>query len=53
MNTKILWQTIWGEDIDVRERIIRPALKREEHEYQAADPALKIALANLRFPAGE
>lgn len=50
MNTKILWQTIWGEDIDVRERIIRPALKRVEAEYPSADPALKTALANLRLP---
>jgi len=50
MNTRILWQTLWGKDIDVRARIIRPALERAEREYRAADPNLKTRLANLRLP---
>ena len=50
MNTRILWQTLWGRDIDVRARIIRPALERAEREYRVADPMLKTRLANLRLP---
>jgi len=50
MNTKILWQRLWGQDIDVRARIIRPALERAQREYRAADPTLKTRLANLRLP---
>lgn len=48
MNTKILWQTLWKKDIDVRARIIRPALERTEHEYRALNPNLKSRLGNLR-----
>ena len=50
VNTRILWQTLWGKDIDVRARIIRPALERAEREYREADPTLKTRLANLRLP---
>jgi hypothetical protein len=50
MNTRIVWQTLWGKDIDVRARIIRPALERAEREYRAAQPDLKTRLANLRLP---
>ena len=50
MNTRILWQTLWGKDIDVRARIIRPALERAEREYREADPTLKTRLANLKLP---
>lgn len=50
MNTRVLWQTLWGKDIDVRARIIRPALERAEREYCEADPTLKSRLANLRLP---
>ena len=50
MNTRLVWQTLWGKDIDVRARIIRPALERSEHEYLAVDPALKTRLANLKLP---
>jgi hypothetical protein len=50
MNTRIVWQTLWGKDIDVRARIIRPALERAEREYRPADPSLKARLSNLRLP---
>ena len=52
MNTRLLWQTLWGHDVDVRARIIRPALERAEREYRPADPSLKTRLANLRLPEG-
>lgn len=50
MNTRLVWQTLWGKDIDVRARIIRPALERSEHDYRAIDPTLKTRLANLKLP---
>ena len=50
LNTKILWQALWNQEIDVRAKIIRPALERAEREYRAADPTLKTRLANLRLP---
>ncbi len=50
MNTRVLWQTLWGKEIDVRARIIRPALERAEREYREADSTLKTRLANLRLP---
>lgn len=50
MNTRILWQTLWGKDIDVRARIIRPALERAEHDYGLQDSNVKARLANLRLP---
>lgn len=49
-NTRILWQALWGKDIDVRARIIRPALERTEREYREGDTSLKSRLANLRLP---
>lgn len=49
-NTHILWRELWGKEIDVRARIIRPAIERTEREYRAADPALKDRLAKLRRP---
>jgi hypothetical protein len=49
-NTKILWQTLWGKDIDVRARIIRPALERAEREYREINPGLKTRLKNLKEP---
>ena len=50
INTRLLWETLWGKEIDVRARIIRPALERAEREYREADPTLKTRLANLRLP---
>ncbi len=50
MNTRILWQKLWGKEIDVRARIIRPALEKIEREYRLQDPNLKTRLANLRLP---
>ena len=52
INTRLVWQTLWGHDIDVRARSIRPALDRAEREYGPADPSLKTRLANLRLPDG-
>ena len=49
-NTRTLWQTLWGKDIDVRARIICPALERAEREYRAVDPNLKTRLAHLHRP---
>lgn len=51
INTRILWQTLWKKEIDVRARIIRPALERAEREYREVDPTLKTRLANLRLPS--
>jgi len=50
LNTRLLWQNLWQKDIDVRTRIIRPALERQRHDYEAGDPALKTRLANLKSP---
>ncbi len=47
-NTRLLWHTLWRKEIDVRARIIRPALERVRHDYDAGDPTLKTRLANLR-----
>ena len=49
-NTRLLWQKIWGKDIDVRARIIRPAVERAEREYRELEPNLKTRLANLQPP---
>src|SRR5579872_791263 len=46
-NTRLLWQTLWHKEIDVRARIIRPALERERHDYEQGDASLKTRLANL------
>lgn len=51
-NTHILWQELWQKKIDVRARIIRPAVERTEREYRPADPSLKTRLARLRPPSG-
>ena len=50
LNTKILWQTLWKKEIDVRAIVIRPALERSQRDYRPADPTLKARLANLRLP---
>jgi hypothetical protein len=49
-NTNILWQELWKKNIDVRARIIRPALERGEREYREVDNNLKTRLQNLRLP---
>lgn len=50
LNTCMLWQTLWGKNIDVRAQIIRPALERVRHDYEEGDSTLKSRLANLRLP---
>ena len=47
LNTRILWQELWGKSIDVRAAIIRPALLRAEREYQDFDPTLKERLGRI------
>jgi hypothetical protein len=49
-NTQLLWHTLWKKSIDVRAAIIRPALDRSRHDYEAGDPSLKARLAKLRPP---
>lgn len=49
-NTRLLWQTLWQMEIDPRAEIIRPALARAQHDYDADDPTLKTRLANLKLP---
>ena len=49
-NTRTLWQALWGKEIDVRERIIRPALALAERDYREGDPDLKSRLGKLRPP---
>lgn len=48
LNTRLLWQSLWQKEIDVRARIIRPALERQRHDYEKSDPALKARLASLK-----
>lgn len=50
LNTCVLWQSLWQREIDVRARIIRPALERQRHDHEGGDPALKGRLANLKLP---
>ncbi len=49
-NTRLLWQTLWQKEIDVRAEIIRPALERRRHDYEEGDASLKTRLANLKLP---
>lgn len=53
LNTRELWRTLWNKEIDVRAAIIRPALERSRHDYEAGDPSLKTRLANLKLPPRE
>lgn len=50
MNTRLLWQSLWRKDIDVRAEIIRPALEAAQRDYEAGDANLKARLANLKSP---
>jgi hypothetical protein len=38
-NTRVLWQELWGKDIDVRKEIIRPAIeaRRDGYDFPKAD----------------
>jgi hypothetical protein len=47
LQTQILWQTIYGDSIDVRSEIIAPALARRKAAYEAAPPSLKLRLQDL------
>jgi hypothetical protein len=50
LNTRRLWQELWQKEIDVRARIIRPALERQRHDHESGDSAVKSRLANLKMP---
>ncbi|MDB6022361.1 MAG: hypothetical protein JWQ04_2218 [Pedosphaera sp.] len=50
LNTRLLWQTLWQKEIDVRAQIIRPALERQRHDYEDGDASLKTRLGNLKLP---
>jgi len=52
-NTRILWQSLWQMEIDVRAEIIRPALERVQHDYDAGDASLKTRLKNLKLPESD
>jgi hypothetical protein len=47
-NTRILWRTLWGRDIDPRAEIIRPAVERVNRAHSDFDPTLKDRLAEVR-----
>ena len=53
LNTCRLWQELWQKEIDVRARIIRPALERQRHDHEAGDAAQKSWLADLKLPDAE
>jgi hypothetical protein len=52
-NTRLLWRTLWQKEIDVRAAVIRPALERSRHDYEAGYPSLKARLAKLRLPPSQ
>jgi hypothetical protein len=47
----INWNCPAGKQLELL-AIIRPALERSRHDYEAGDPSLKTRLANLR-PSGK
>jgi hypothetical protein len=47
MNTRILWQELWGRAIDPRAEIIRPAVERVNRAHSDFDPTLKDRLAEV------
>lgn len=52
-NTRLLWKALWQKEIDVRARIIRPALERQRHDFEDRDPGLKTRPANLKLPGSQ
>ena len=48
LNTRILWRTLWGRDIDPRKEIVAPALERIRRAHSDFDPTLKDRLAEVR-----
>lgn len=48
LNTRILWRTLWGREIDPRKEIIAPALERIRRAHSDFDPTLKDRLAEVR-----
>ncbi len=47
LQTQVLWRSIYGSDIDVRETIIKPALERRRSAYESNSPDLKARLRSL------
>ena len=45
-NTRVLWQELWGKDIDVRKEIIRPALEARRDGYDMPKADYRAELRN-------
>jgi hypothetical protein len=49
-NTRVLWQELWGKQIDVRAEIIRPAIAARRAGYDMPQTDYKAKLRRLGEP---